>query len=556
MVIGTAVILASVVLLCTPVLSDADGCPNEPLRMEEGYAPALPDCRAYEQVSSTDKNLADAEGKGDYVQSSPTGERVTFFSFTPFPEVPGTAEEFPTYLSTRESNTWATQGLIPRSEPGTVAALAGLTEDLTGALVYSNAPQLIEVGAIAGQYSYYMRNNLTSSYQLFARDPSGLPFYYVDATPSGSRILFESQAALTGNAVAGVQNLYEWDNGAIRLVGLLPEETTTPIEGAVAGAGGPTIAEEERGEFGAELPGGAASSNQLYTENTLSEDGARVFFTDVATGRIYMRELESETTVAVSEGPAYWRAATPDGRYVFYTEGEGSERKLYRYDADDHKSEVLTGSATEPWVLGTLGVSDDGTYVYFVARAALSEIESKTDKLPEAGNGNLYEWHEGHRTAFIADLGNTGGQIEENESDWTGMANTVPGPAQGGKSSRVTPEGTRVLFSSTFELTGYQNEGHTELFLYNGTVGQIICVSCASKAPAVTGAQLVDHSSLAPGPRNAFLSRNLSANGKRVFFQTAESLVPQDTNGKLDVYEWEEGGKAVAQMCMPLAALT
>ena len=31
-------------------------------------------------------------------------------------------------------------------------------------------------------------------------------------------------------------------------------------------------------------------------------------------------------------------------------------------------------------------------------------------------------------------------------------------------------------------------------------------------------------------------------NGSHVFFDTAESLVPQDTNGKVDVYEWEEDG--------------
>ena len=65
----------------------AEGCPNEQLRGQDGYALALPDCRAYEQVSPVDKNFTDALGESDVVQSSPSGDRVTFFSDAPFPGV-------------------------------------------------------------------------------------------------------------------------------------------------------------------------------------------------------------------------------------------------------------------------------------------------------------------------------------------------------------------------------------------------------------------------------------------------------------------------------------
>ncbi len=41
---------------------------------------------------------------------------------------------------------------------------------------------------------------------------------------------------------------------------------------------------------------------------------------------------------------------------------------------------------------------------------------------------------------------------------------------------------------------------------------------------------------------HAFLTRNLSEDGSRVFFQTKEALVPQDTNEQTDVYEWEREG--------------
>ena len=38
------------------------------------------------------------------------------------------------------------------------------------------------------------------------------------------------------------------------------------------------------------------------------------------------------------------------------------------------------------------------------------------------------------------------------------------------------------------------------------------------------------------------MTRNLSEDGSRVFFQTQEALVPQDKNGQTDVYEWEREG--------------
>jgi hypothetical protein len=537
---------AGIALLPAPA-SLAQACPNEQLRAEQGYGAKLPDCRAYEWVSPIDKNLADAEGQGDNVESSPNGERVTYFSFTPFPGILGTAEEFPTYLSSREGSRWDTQGLLPPAGPGTVAGLVGFTEDLGEGALYTNEPTLIEQGAVPGQQTYYIRNNVTHSYQLLARDPSGERIVFADSTPGGSRVLFESRAALTTNAISGVTNLYEWDNGLVSLVGVLPGESRTPAEGAVAGPGGPTILEEDEGEFKGELPGGASSPRQFYTQHALSDDGTRISFTDVATGRLYIREPEAERTIAVSKGPAYWRAATPDGRYVFYTEGKEVERKLYRFDVERDESEALTGGATTPDVLGTLGISDDGSYVYFVAGAALAGVGENVEKgLPENGHGNLYVWHEGHPTTFVAELGELGGDIGQNSSDWTDMANTVSNPAQGGKTAQVTPEGRQALFSSVERLTNYNNAGLHELYLYDSTSGRLTCVSCGpNNGPATAEAQLTDHSPPigAPGSRNGFLTRNLSFDGRRVFFQTTEALVPQDTNGKLDVYEWEEEGE-------------
>ena len=36
-------------------------------------------------------------------------------------------------------------------------------------------------------------------------------------------------------------------------------------------------------------------------------------------------------------------------------------------------------------------------------------------------------------------------------------------------------------------------------------------------------------------------NRGMSRDGKRVFFDTANALVPSDSNGQRDVYMWEDG---------------
>ena len=56
---------------------------------------------------------------------------------------------------------------------------------------------------------------------------------------------------------------------------------------------------------------------------------------------------------------------------------------------------------------------------------------------------------------------------------------------------------------------------------------------------------------LSSGTNNALVSahirgtatRNLSANGNRVFFESPDAMLPADTNGVIDVYEWEAKGE-------------
>lgn len=528
------VVLASVFMGLPTTPAAAAECSNTQIRQVELQALELPDCRAYEQVSPVAKNLTDPQGTGGgQVWASPSGEGVTFFSLLPLPIGAG-AGEFPTYLSNRdqESERWTYEGLLPPSNPGPGAAAFAITENLETSLVsVGREGPILAMGAQPERPDYYIHTNGTDSYQFLA--PGEVTF--ADSTPDGLHIIFEDKAKLTANAgefeeEENATNLYEWENGKVSLVGVLPHEEVPVKGGSVAGAGGAAFAQEEAGESPGQLPGGATS--RFYTRDTVSEDGARVFFTDVETGRIYMREPQANPpkTIEVSSGPrpAYWRGATPDGSYALYTEGEGGDRNLYRFSASTGTSEALTTGAAH--VLGTLGISNDGSYVYFVAEAKLANGAT-------AGRANLYELHVGEAPVAIASLG-----VTQDLSDWTYIS-LAPGPAQQKVSSRIAPDGETVLFTSTQKLTNYENAGWNEIYLFNAKEDRLSCVSCnPSGAAASSEAQLTDHPIQGPPSANASLTRNLSDEGNRVFFQTAESLLPEDTNGQTDIYEWEQEG--------------
>jgi hypothetical protein len=509
----------------------AEGCLNGQLRGQDGYALALPDCRAYEQVSPVDKNFTDAAGFPGLVQSSPSGEAVTFFSIAPFPGVTSAAS-IPIYLSTRDAGGWSTQGLAPAANPPTVGGseedlTEGLTEDLSEALILVEPG--LEMGLAPGVYSY-LRDSATGAFRLLG--PGAARF--ADSADGDSRILFESREQLLPDAAPGVVNLYEWAAGRLSVAGILPasEGGQAPVDGSFAGPGGPALGGVRGGATG-----------KFYTQDTISEDGSRIFFSDNGTGRIYMREPEAERTIPVSVGTAYWRAATVDGDYVFYTEGED----LYRFDVESETREALTSGPAG--VLGTLGVAtQSGAYAYFVATGVLADNENGNKKIAEAGKANLYGWHDGE-TIFIAQL-NTEGL---DPADWRGFLSIgeSQGSAQGEKSSRVTADGTTVLFVSQAQLTGYDNAKNDELYLYEALSDKLICVSCnPNGVPATSETYLTKNGELGsePGAR-AFLTRNLSEDGSRVFFQTQEALVPQDKNEQMDVYEWEREGEGGPEGC-------
>jgi WD40-like Beta Propeller Repeat len=182
--------------------------------------------------------------------------------------------------------------------------------------------------------------------------------------------------------------------------------------------------------------------------------------------------------------------------------------------------------------VGVLGMSEAGSpYVYFVAKGVLAGAD-REGRSPTQGAENLYVTREG-RTAFIATLsGRDGGA-------WS--------RSMVRRTSRVTPDGRRLLFMSRQSLTGYDNVDartgarDTEVYLYDATTETLSCVSCNPAGTPPIGPSSIPAGTDITSVEALYDSRSLSADGSRVFFESEDSLVPQDTNGARDVYEYEAG---------------
>jgi hypothetical protein len=313
---------------------------------------------------------------------------------------------------------------------------------------------------------------------------------------------------------------------------------------------------------------------------TASTDGSKVFFTDP------------------------WPLT--DNSSLHPTEAK-QPADLYEFAAATHTLTDLTpdqdvGGAD---VLGTIpGASEDGSYVYFVANGVLAAgatlgncpqvTPNSESEAPADAACNLYVSEPdasqpgGRGTRLIARLSARDG------ADWgvplTGSVKPYDNQLTY-LTSRVSPgTGDYLAFMSQESLTGYDNRDATapgnpadqEVFLYNASRGSLVCASCNLNGQQPQGVfdgqilgegvqegLLVDQPQVwknrwlaasIPGwtaltnLRSIYQSHFLDASG-RLFFNSADPLVGQDKNHRMDVYEYEPedvGSCTQAKGCVSL----
>ena len=312
-----------------------------------------------------------------------------------------------------------------------------------------------EIFRLTGPLTGGYRGFRTLAFAGASTDDSHLLFLANDALTAAS----EGRPAAEGGSAAAspnVNNLYEWFDGRLRLVNVLPDGSTHV--NATFG-GGPLF------------------------NRVISTDGSRIFWTDLSTGHIYVRE-NGTRTVEVSPAGKF-QTASSDGSEAFFINGD-----LYEYDVTDaHTTDLDPGVP----VKRVLGASEDGKYVYFLTEA-----------------GELVLWHEGEVTNISASsTGRTGG----GHARWSG-----------GGISRIVEEGHNHSCSKPVKV-------------YEAATKELYCVP-VSVEKAGEGRAILASTNKA----NVYQPRWISADGTHVFFESQAPLVPEDSNGKLDAYEWTEPG--------------
>jgi hypothetical protein len=572
-------------------------CANEALRVEAGAK--LPDCRAYEQVTPSDKGVgapvAIPVGLGKSAEevegiegahAAVGGQRIAWVSsLAPLAgaQTPGLG-----YLSTRGEAGWSSENVIPAQSPESgvgcplLVGMAAWSSDLSRGILADgyaqkgeaeahflgeglecghDEPRLVE-GEPEGFRNLFVRNNEDGSYELVNVTPSGVvpptppvnnapqffPASFLAGSTNLSHVVFEEELPLVPQAPAG-DNVYEWSGGTVGLVTVLPDGTAA--HGQLAGA-----TRNTQIEFPPEAPAVQVPGNIANFRHAVSGDGSRVFFE--AEGNLYVREDGTSTVqldVAHGAGPGgggkFMAANEPGSLVVFVDDASagltpdtvpGSGQNLYEYDLASGKLIDLT-PATEARVAGVSGVSEDGAYVYFAAEGALTEVPNSAGDHALAGQPNLYLIHSGVVT-FIAGLNNGDG------CDWTMNAMCVSELQPSGLSARVSANGRFIGFPSGESLTGYDNtdlatgQPDAEVFLYDAGSNSLACASCDPTGARPTAPGIIRYPALPDtdgGLRNLYPQRNVSDNGQ-VFFESANALLPGDSNGKVNVYEWEING--------------
>jgi len=500
-------------------------CPNDAVRTRPSSA--LPDCRAYELVTPPDTGGRPPLGLGGQGLSfpapltSPAGDRVFFRienGLIPGFDVTASLPGDP-YLATRGADGWGTVATGGKGTEATGVAPGGRSPDQT----YSAWAAEGLGPAVIGGKTVYARYPDGHS-ELFGGGSLGVDPHAVPELISegGGHMVFfiqnkEAGAGHPGPAIQlepnappeGTAAIYDrTSNGVTHVISLLPEDKTP-----------------EPGE------------NASYVGVSL--DGRGVAFR--IGSKLYLRYADQKT-LEIGEGLTF-EGIAEGGKRLFYLEN-GS---LYALDVEGGKIPFATsGNVT------VVNISADGTTAYFISPSKLTG--NNTNPLGEKatlGKENLYQTREGSirfvGTVSKEDVIGEGPGVRHNALGlWVNAVHGAGNNNPGGFAidpSRTTGSGGVLLFQSNVDLTAYKSGGARQIYRYDSAATELACLSCNPTGATPAGDALLQNvaeDASFPEPSGPWDTvQNLSASGRRAFFQTPDPLVAADTDGLQDVYEWE-----------------
>jgi hypothetical protein len=461
---------------------------------------ALPDGRQYELVSPPNKAGGEVSLEPEGLRSSVAsvdGAKVAYLANIPFahPSSHGLDVQI---LSERGPRGWSSQDISP-PHSGATGVVGGFTEfrafssDLSRAVVHPYGPTALSALALEGFEIEYLWDHSDGGFQpLFTRAPEGLTYKDFSKQLSGgaymwsaggtsdlSHVVLGSQFGLTENSGRSVSsfmpNLYEWFDGHLQLISVSPKGLSTKGAQFVA----------------------------------MSEDGSHVLFWSGSQNALFVRDLTTQKTVSVGSSIAssdpFDGVISRDGSKAFFI--SETSPQVYEFDLDNSSPKLVQVSNAPEEIQEVLGVSADGSYVYYMGRLE--------------GPANIYVAHN-DGAGWTSTLIKSGG-VARGESAHAGP-NSLAGSTRAFAEASVTSSGRYLAFTS--RLAGEAGHEEGEVYLYDASSNRLICTSCDP-----TGALPLGFSTL------GFLSED-----GRMFFNSSDALVAHDSNGLQDVYEWEPLG--------------
>jgi hypothetical protein len=484
-----AIVAAALSLSPTAAAAPAPGTPI-------AVAPGVPGHgRAWELITSPDvvsAQLLTARAL------SASGDRLFYVTIGPLPGAPADTPVLAPSLAVRGGDGWESTPVpppVPLTEDAAMSFLGpeALTPDLASSIWVNDLQP-------------------TSDRGLFSRDQAGRFELLAEIGPGGQfegasedlrHVVFTTSKHLLPADASRVQgrSVYEVDGSGLRLVDV--------------DDGGSLLS-----DCGSAVP----------SADAVSRDGRRIYFTTRpacgASTRVFLREDGTATReISASrcdlancgpEGEVSFVGTTPSGGDAFLVTAErltdddpDSSPDLYRYDVGSGKLTLLSAPEGVEVAVTTdpVQASTDGSRVYFRAKRMLGPGEEEGPAL------------------YLAD------------ASGTHLVSPFADPFL-----QASADGRYVLFSTRFPLGDGDTDESVDIYRYDAGDRALIRVSAgiggAGNAPL--DAEIApEENFVVPAPSQPF--RAISEDGGRVFFSTAEQLLPADRNQVTDVYEWAQG---------------
>lgn len=495
-----------------------------------GGGRTLADARGWEMVSPVQKNGGQVDppetlAGGGVIQAAAQGGQITYSSAASF-EGGGGAPPASQYIATRGSGGWATQNIATPIFSGSYDTHQGgapyrlFSEDLARGLLLNGKscrgeategcpvpnPPLPGTDAPAGYQDYYLRSTLSGSFET---------------------LLGGAEASLSGQSASEFE---------LTLAGTSPDLTRVVLSScsrltasATDGCPGQANLYERSAGVGALklLNGAPGATLAAQGAGAVSEDGVRAYLYEG--GDLYLRDGSALKQVdADAGGGGTFQLASSDGSVAYFTR----DGDIWRYDSSSDTATRLTSTADAQ---GVLGAAADGSHLYYLRATGLYLCAAS-----DSGSANGCDV--ATEIAAGADAGN------------------YP-PATG--TSRVSSDGTKLLFVSTVPLEDH--EGHTydntdlvsgeldsQLYLYDMGTG-LACISCDPTNERPIGPSSIPGAianGKGPSAITSYKPRVLADGGRRIYFDSADALDLADVNaqagsgaGIADAYQWEAQGE-------------